>query len=177
MMPVLRRTWAPCGTTPTFSVRARSHEKVSGMGALVVSPHRQQITLALALYPRLNIRGPQVLRFLRHLARHVQGPVLLVWDRGNPHKHQLVRGWLARHPRWEIVWFPPYAPDLNPVELLWSYLKYGPAYAARFALRRKSRNAARDSAGRGPRMASIPPRDCSCSRRSGRGFSIPVDLG
>jgi putative transposase len=111
MMPVLRRTWAPCGTTPTFSIRARSHEKVSGIGALVVSPHRQQITLALALYPRLNIRGPQVLRFLRHLARHVRGPVLLVWDRGNPHKHQLVRGWLARHPRWEIVWFPPYAPD------------------------------------------------------------------
>ena len=23
------------------------------------------------------------------------------------------------------MWFPPYAPDLNPVELLWGYLKYG----------------------------------------------------
>lgn len=120
MMPVLRRTWAPCGATPTFSVRARSHEKVSGIGALVVSPRRRQITLALALYPRLNILGPQVLRFLRHLARHVRGPVILVWDRGNPHKHHLVRGGLATHPRWDIVWFPPYAPDLNPVALLWS---------------------------------------------------------
>ena len=29
------------------------------------------------------------------------------------------------HPRCHVVWFPPYAPDLNPVELLWSYLKYG----------------------------------------------------
>jgi putative transposase len=48
----------------------------------------------------------------------VRGPVILVWDRGNPHKHQLVRAWLATHPRWEIVWFPPYAPDLTPVELL-----------------------------------------------------------
>ena len=95
MMPVLRRTWAPCGITPTFAVRARSHEKVSGIGALVVSPRRRQITLALALYPRLNIRGPQVLRFLRHLARHVRGPVILVWDRGNPHKHHLVRAYAA----------------------------------------------------------------------------------
>src|SRR2546428_770697 len=60
-----------------------------------------------------------------HPARHVRGPVLLVWDRGNPHKHHLVRTWLATHPRWAIVWFPPYAPELNPVELLWSYLKYG----------------------------------------------------
>jgi transposase len=125
MMPVLRRTWAPCGLTPTFAVRARSHEKVSGIGALVVSPRRRQITLALTLFPRLNIRGPQVLRFLRHLARHVRGPVILLWDRGNPHKHALVRAWLARHPRWTTVWFPPYAPELNPVELLWGYLKYG----------------------------------------------------
>jgi putative transposase len=125
MMPVLRRTWAPCGTTPTLTVRARSHEKVSGIGALVVSPRRRQLTLALALYSRMNIRGPQVLRFLRALARHVRGPVILVWDRGRSHKHRLVRAWLDRHPRWEIVWFPPYAPELNPVELLWGYLKYG----------------------------------------------------
>ena len=31
MMPVLRRTWAPCGATPTLSVRTRSHEKVSAL--------------------------------------------------------------------------------------------------------------------------------------------------
>jgi hypothetical protein len=82
MMPVLRRTWAPCGETPWLAVRARSHEKVSGIGALIVSPRRRRITLALALYPRRNIRGPQVLRFLRHLARHVRGPFILLWDRG-----------------------------------------------------------------------------------------------
>jgi len=124
-MPVLRRTWAPCGATPTLSVRARSHEKVSGIGALVVSPRRRQITLALALYSRMNIRGPQVRRFLGHLARHVRGPVILLWDRGRSHQHQRVRAWLAAHPRFHIVWFPPYAPELNPVELLWGYLKYG----------------------------------------------------
>jgi transposase len=125
MMPVLRRTWAPCGVTPTLAVRARSHEKVSGIGALVVSPRRRQLTLALALFPRINIRGPQVLRFLRHLARHVRGPVILLWDRGRSHQHHLVRAWLAAHRRFHIVCFPPYAPELNPVELLWSYLKYG----------------------------------------------------
>ena len=125
MTPVLRRTWAPCGRTPTIAVRARSHEKVSGIGALIVSPHRRQLTLALALHPAKNIRGPEVLRFLRHLARHVRGPVILLWDRGQSHTHHLVRAWLATHPRWHIVWFPPYAPELNPVELVWSYLKYG----------------------------------------------------
>jgi transposase len=125
MLPVLRRTWAPSGVTPLLAVRARSHEKVSGIAALIVSPRRRQVTLALALYPRMNIRGPQVQRFLRHLARHVRGPVVLVWDRGLAHKHRLVTAWLAAHPRWQIVWFPPYAAELNPVELLWGYLKYG----------------------------------------------------
>lgn len=125
MMPVLRRTWAPRGAPPTRPVRARSPEKVSGIGAVIVSPGRRAITLALALHPRVNIRGPQALRFLRHLARHVRGPVILVWDRGRAHKHRLVQGWLAGHPRCQGVWFPPYAPDLDPVELRWSYLKYG----------------------------------------------------
>ncbi|HWO87812.1 MAG TPA: hypothetical protein VNL98_01545 [Gemmatimonadales bacterium] len=58
MLPVLRRTWAPRGATPRPPVRARSQEKVSGIGALIVSPRRRQITLALALHPRMNIRGP-----------------------------------------------------------------------------------------------------------------------
>ncbi len=44
----------------------------------------------------MNIRGPQVLRFLRHLARHVRGPFVLVWDRGRSHKHALVRDCNAR---------------------------------------------------------------------------------
>src|SRR5262245_55177734 len=125
MMPVLRRTWAPRGVTPTLPVRTRSHEKVSGIGALIVSPRRRRLTLALALHPRRNIRGPEVLRFLRHLARHMRGPFILLWDRGRSHQHALVRTWLAAHPRCHLVWFPPYAPDLNPVELLWGYLKYG----------------------------------------------------
>jgi transposase len=125
MAPVLRRTWGRRGVTPTLGVRARSHEKVSGIGALIVSPQRRRITLALALHTKINIRGPQVLRFLRRLRRHLRGTVVLVWDLGNPHKHRLVRAWLARHPGWHVVWFPPYAPELNPAEQLWTYLKYG----------------------------------------------------
>src|SRR2546422_1817176 len=126
MLPVLRRTWAPCGATPTLAVHTRHHEKVSGIGALIVSPRRRRVTLALALalYPRLNIRGPQVRRFLRHLAPHVRGPFVLVWDRERSHQHALVRTWLGAHPRCHNVWLPPYAPGLHPLGILWSHLKY-----------------------------------------------------
>jgi len=125
MAPLLRRTWALRGVTPTLPLRTRSHEKVSGIGALVVSPHRQRITAYLILYPRENIRGPHVLRFLRHLRRHHRGPLVLLWDRGRPHRHRDVRRYLATHAHWHVVWLPPYAPDLNPQEQVWTYLKYG----------------------------------------------------
>lgn len=125
MAPLLRRTWAPRGQTPTLAVRQRSYEKVSAIGALVVSPHRRRISLYLALHARQNIRGSHVLQFLRHLRRHLPGPLLLLWDRGKPHQQQQVRDYLQAHRHWQVEWLPPYAPDLNPQEQVWAYLKYG----------------------------------------------------
>lgn len=151
MAPLLRRTWAPRGITPTLAVRQRRHEKVSGIGALVVSPGRRRVNLFLALYPKQNIRGTQVLHFLHHLCRHNPGPRLLLWDRGKPHRHQEVQAYLQRHRHWHVEWLPPYAPELNPQEQVWNYLKFG--CLANFApddveqisheVRRHSRRAAR----------------------------------
>lgn len=125
MSPLLRRTWAPRGLTPTLAVRQRCYEKVSAIGALVVSPHRRRVSLYLALHARQNVRGSHVLRFLRHLRRHLPGPLLLLWDRGKPHRQQQVRDYLEHHRHWHVEWLPPYAPDLNPQEQVWTYLKYG----------------------------------------------------
>jgi transposase len=125
MAPLIRRTWAPRGQTPALVVSKRSHEKVSGIGALVVSPQRRRITPYLALHPKKNVRGPEVLDFLRQLRRHNPGDLFLLWDQGQPHRHQLVRAYLAKHPHWHPLWLPGYAPELNPQEQVWSYFKYG----------------------------------------------------
>jgi len=125
MAPLLRRTWALRGQTPLLAVRARAHEKVSAIGALVVSPRRRRITLYLMLHPGENIRGPRVLEFLRHLGRHLRGPVIVLWDSGRSHRHRDVRRYLATHAQWYVVWQPPYAPELQPQEQVWDYLKYG----------------------------------------------------
>lgn len=125
MTPVIRRTWGRRGVPPTLPLRTWSRDKVSGLGVLVVSPRRRRLTLYLALYRKANIRGPQVLRCLQHLGRHHRGPLVLLWDAGRPHTHRHVRQYVATHPRWHVDWFPPYAPDLNPVEQVWTYLKYG----------------------------------------------------
>ena len=125
MAPVLRRTWAPRGQPPLLPLRTRAHEKVSAIGALVLSPRRRRVTFYLALHAKTNVRGPQILRMLQQLRRHHRGPVVLLWDRARIHTHQQVRAWLARRPHWHVAWLPPYAPELNPVDHAWAYLKYG----------------------------------------------------
>jgi len=49
----------------------------------------------------------------------------VVWDGGSNHKGPLMRELLRRHRRLHLERLPAYAPDLNPVEMIWSDSKYG----------------------------------------------------
>jgi transposase len=70
------------------------------------------------------IRTPQVIEFLAALLRHIGKPLLIVWDGVGPHKSRALRQWLdEQHGRIAIAFLPPYAPELNPVEAIWAYLK------------------------------------------------------
>ena len=48
----------------------------------------------------------------------------LVWDGLPAHRSKMMRAWLGRQRSWLVVEpLPGYAPELNPVEPLWSSLK------------------------------------------------------
>jgi hypothetical protein len=66
-----------------------------------------------------------VVSFLRHLLRHLRGRVIVVRDGGSNHKGPLDRELLRRYPRLHLERLPAYAPDLNPVEMVCSHLKFG----------------------------------------------------
>lgn len=126
MAPLVRRTWAPRGTTPIMLQRGRSHEKVSAIAALVVSPGRDNVRLFFRLHPDINIKTPLILSFLRQLSRHLgKKPFLVVWDRLNVHRAKATTAFLKTNAAGSAL-LPPYAPELNPVEYLWSYLKVNP---------------------------------------------------
>jgi transposase len=124
MAPLVRRTLAPCGRTPALPHRAKHREKVSLAAALTFAPGKG-LGLYFRTYPGTYIKNVQTVGFLKGLLKEIPGRILLVCDRGNMHKGPPIREFLARHPRLTLHHLPPYAPDLNPVELLWSYLKYG----------------------------------------------------
>ncbi len=56
---------------------------------------------------------------------HVQlgGPIVVVWDNLNVHRSSQLRQYATEHDWLTIVQLPTYAPDLNPVEGIWSLLR------------------------------------------------------
>ena len=64
-------------------------------------------------------RHQEFLQFLRHVDANVPQDldVHIVVDNYATHKHAKVRGWLARHPRFQLHFTPTYASWLNQVEI------------------------------------------------------------
>jgi transposase len=72
-----------------------------------------------------SLRGPDVVRFLQHLLRHIPGKLLVIWDGARIHRRQVVKDFLAQggEARIWLDQLPAYAPELNPEEGIWNYLK------------------------------------------------------
>ena len=99
--------------------------KVSVIGAVTVSPAARRLGLYFSTLPDGYFTAGSVAHFLRDLLRHLRGRVVVVWDGGGNHKGPVVRAFLRRNRRLRLERLPAYAPDLNPVEAVWSWLKYG----------------------------------------------------
>jgi len=125
MAPLVRRTWGLRGHTPILHQRTRSHKKVSVIAALCVPPTRDRVHLFFRFHLNANINTDAVVVFLRALRAHLSGHAILVWDRLAAHRTVRVRDFLWAN-QVHGVFLPAYAPELNPVENLWSYLKMNP---------------------------------------------------
>lgn len=123
--PVVRRTWARQGHTPVLPSWGRHRDKVSVITALSVAASSQRLGLFFHADPKRYLDAPAVAGFLRSLLRHLRGRVIILWDGGSNHKGPFIRAVEADFPRLHVERLPAYTPDLNPVEFVWSHLKYG----------------------------------------------------
>jgi len=70
------------------------------------------------------IRSPQIILFLSHLLQHIPGKLLIVWDGLPGHRSRAVWDFIQQqHGKLWVEFLPGYAPQLNPVEYLWSHWK------------------------------------------------------
>ena len=102
------------------------------------------------------MRFNRFIEFLSHLLRHIPGGMLIVWDGLPGHRSRMVWDFVRQqHGRLWLEFLPAYAPELNPVEYLWSHWKHHElpnfcpttfgqlSHYARQALRRRRRRPAR----------------------------------
>ncbi|QEL19205.1 transposase [Limnoglobus roseus] len=121
----MKRSWAKVGKTPVLAADGGHRDKVSAIGAVTVSPTGRRLGFYFATEPGGFFTADKVVGFLRDVLRHLRGNVVVVWDRGSNHRGPVVRDFLARNRRLRLEMLPPWAPELNPVEAVWSWLKYG----------------------------------------------------
>ncbi len=92
--------------------------KLSTIAAVAPNPH-----VWLHQAPG-TVKSPDVIRFVRYLLRTTSRPIMLFWDGLGAHWSERTRCALRayRH-RLTVHRLPAYAPELNPAEGLYAYLK------------------------------------------------------
>jgi len=65
-----------------------------------------------------------VAQFLEYLRGRINGPITLLCDGIAIHRSKPVIDYLHRNRMVVVEPFPPYAPELNPVDKVWGYVKY-----------------------------------------------------
>jgi transposase len=118
LLPAAVRTYAPRGQTPILRVPL-SRDHLSAISA--ISPDGELFLMAR----ERALNSTDVANFLRHLLEIVPDPLLVIWDGGPIHRGQPVKALLAQvgRARLQVEPLPAYAPDLNPDEGIWNYLK------------------------------------------------------
>ena len=107
------RVWAPIGQTPTVRIHT-GREKTNFYGCLNLHTGQEVVMQAETM------NSATTATYLAKIATAIPDkPILLLWDRAPWHRGEAVRDFLDANPRFEVLWFPPGAPDLNPQEQVW----------------------------------------------------------
>lgn len=111
------RTWGVKGQTPIVE-RPGQRQSISAASAVNIRGGFWYCTYQGGLNAALFVS------LLRRMMRYRRSPVHLVVDGLPAHKTALVKAYVAStQGRLTLHFLPGYAPDLNPDELVWSYMK------------------------------------------------------
>lgn len=118
----MRKTWAPKGQTPIIhspcSWRSRS---VVGTITSIFNGKKPKLFLRIFKH---TIKSPDIIQAVKEFRKHVKGKVIIIWDGLSAHTSAETEKFLKSQKDWLIAErFPTYAPELNPVEYVWSTMK------------------------------------------------------
>jgi transposase len=93
-------------------------------GVLLFTPLGRNPRILFRLQPG-SMGADDFISLLRDLKRELRGKkLLLIWDGLPAHRAKKVTDYIAREKRWlRVERYPAYAPELSPVEFIWSPMK------------------------------------------------------
>jgi len=110
-------TWAPKGQTPLVKSTGARYS-MNLISAINNQGHFRFMTVEGSVTARV------FLDFLKRLIAGADRKIILVVDGHPTHRAKLVRNFVEENKdAIELVFLPPYSPELNPDELVWAHLK------------------------------------------------------
>lgn len=119
LIPFLGRTWARKGETPKVKV-------TGSKGSIVVTSAISTSGRMVFRIEKGTIDADEHINFLRQvLQQHPHRKIIIVEDNARPHIAASVGTFAQEHRRRLAIYrLPSYAPELNPHEEVWNYLKH-----------------------------------------------------
>ncbi|WP_443049720.1 IS630 family transposase [Streptomyces sp. NBC_00287] len=131
MTPPTARTWARRGHTPVIRVRGRTSRQLS-IAALACYKTGQPSRLIYRpkrhgsrREGRRSFAWTDYRDLLIAAHRQLRAPIILIWDNLGTHLCADMRRFIDGQNWLTVVQLPAYAPELNPVEGIWSLLRRG----------------------------------------------------
>ncbi len=120
--PTNYRSWSPIGLPPLLQ-RNGSHAGLNIVGATEILKNFD--TIADVYSHSQGITFTQIQTFLERLIEiNKDKRVHVIWDNAGSHTSEDMQLYLAAHKKELIIHnLPPYSPELNPQENVWSVLK------------------------------------------------------
>jgi DDE superfamily endonuclease len=122
LRPPMGRTWGRRGQTPVVRVTGGSNKRVSLAALIAIRPgcrprliyrvHRRR-----ADEKRKGFTEPGYARLLDAAHQQLAGPIVLIWDNLNAHVSGMMADQVAARDWLTVFRLPPYAHELNPVEI------------------------------------------------------------
>ena len=121
--PVVRKTWAIKGQTPTIA-SSGSWKSLTMAGLLMFTPKGNNPRIFFRLQPG-SMDEHDFIDFLKDIKTELKRKkLLLIWDGLPAHRSKLVTDYIKSQKSWlRVERYPAYAPELSPVELIWSPMK------------------------------------------------------